>query len=322
MATKQQLLNAARQCPTGQFHTDADATNFARMVEFQYAQTYDLEYPELKMANGGILPIDTSVPEGAQTFVYYTYGGTGVAAIINAYSSSSIPRAGYQGKRTDGRIHSMALSYGVTIDDLAAAAMANTNLEAGLGDACKRGHYQTREDIGWFGSPANGLNGFLTHPNVTQVTSTGLFSALTFDQIAADVATLINTASNITNTVEVTNTVLFPSDVWNNLKGRPVAAGNSSNVSIAQWLVGNYPGVTFETSPVLQSANHAGTDFAGKNIAVAYNKNPAKVSLVVPKDFTNLPPQWEALEMMVYNHSRCGGVKLTRPLSVTVMRGV
>lgn len=316
-------IQLAKRIPNehGGVRTDADAVLFARQVEYQYAETYDIEYPELDMANGDILPIDRSVPAGAKSFVYYTYGGTGIAAVLNTYAANSIPTVGMQAKSTTGTLHDVTLSYAVNIADLEAAAMAGMQLESGLGDACKRGHMLTRDEIGWFGEPKLGLYGLLTHPNITHMSATGLFSGLTAEQIAANVATLINTPRNLTNKVEVVNTVVFPDQVWTALQARPWNTGNASNLTIAEWLQKNHPGVTFKTSITLDSANHASTDFAGSNVIVAYNNSPRKASLVVPKDFTLLPAQWEALQMRVYNHSKVGGAKIPYPLSVAVMRG-
>lgn len=317
-----ETVEFAKRCPTGTVRTDADALLFARQVEYQYAETYDIQYPELDMANGNILPIDRSVPAGAKSFVYYTYGGTGIAAVLNTYAANSIPTVGMQGKSTTGTLHDIALSYGVNISDLEAAQMADFQLEAGLGDACKRGHMVKHDDIGWFGMPALGLHGLLTHPNTTQLVSAGgAWVALTGEQIAANVATLINTPRNITNKVEIVNTVVFPDQIWTMLV-RPWNPGNASNLSILGWLQHAHPGVTFKSSITLDAANHPGTDYAGVNVAIGYNNSPKKAALIVPKDFTLLPPQWEALQMKVYNHSKTGGVKIPYPLSIAIMRGM
>ena len=315
----------AKRVPTefGTARTDASAINFARQVEHVYAETYDIQYPELDMASGAILAVDRSVPAGAKSFVYYTYGGTGISAVLNTYAANSIPTVGLHGKATTGTLHDVALSYGVNISDLEAAAMTGYPLESSLGDECKRGHMLTRDTIGWFGNPALGLHGLLTHPNTTQVVSAGgAWSALTSSQIAANVNTLINTSRLLTNKVEMANTVVLADAVWVNLSGRPWDTTNATNGSILDWLRNAHKGVDFKSSITLDSANHAGTDYAGVNVAVAFNSSPKKAALVVPKDFTQMPPQWEGLQSRTFTHSKEGGVKIPYPLSVTIMRGM
>lgn len=317
-----ELVAFGKQCPTGTIRTDADATNFARMVEYQYAETYDIEYPELDMANGDILPIDRSVPAGAKTFVYYTYGGTGLAAVLNTYAANSIPTVGRQAKATTGTLHDMALAYVVNISDLEAAAMTGDRLQEGLGDATKRGHMLMRDQIGWFGYPSLGLYGLLTHPNTTQLVATAAWSSATYDQVLADVGSLINTPNNLSNGIEVVNTLAFPLAVANNLGARNINTANPNGDSFWTALQKAFPRVRFITSIMLDAANHAGTDYATKNVVVAFNNAPRKASLIIPKDFTILPPQWAALEMRVFTHSKIGGVKIPYPLSIAIMRGM
>jgi len=316
------LIKYAKDCPNGNFRADADAINTARQVEYQFAELYDIQYPDLDMANGTIVPINSSIPAGFKTFTYNIYGGTGVAAAINTYAANSIPRASYQAKPTTGSIVDLTHSYAVNVSDLETAAVTGIPLETGLGDACKRGHMQLRDSLGWYGSSPDGIVGLLTHPNITQLNSGFTWSTATFDQIAADFGTLINTPSNITNNVERVDTVVLPHAVWNNLSERPQNSANSANFTILSWLQNNYKNVQFLNSTALTAANHAGTDFAGKNVCVAFNRSKRKVSLIVSQDFTLYPPQWSGFESLVVNKSRCGGVMTAYPLSIVVMRGM
>lgn len=320
--TRQDLVRFARQHPEGTIRTDADATNFARQLEYVYTETYDIQYPDLDMANGNVLPIDSSVPAGAKTFTYYTYGATGVAAVLNTYSANSIPTVGMQAKSTTGVCHDLALSYNVNVSDMEAAAMSGANLETGMSDGCKRGHMVTRDDIGWFGNASLGLLGLLTHPNITQMVATTSWTSATYDQFLADVGALVNASNNLSNGIERANTCLFPLQTWNMLGTRLLSAANPNGDSFQSAIVKAFPNVRFGTNIKLDAANHAGTDYATKNVCVAFDSNPRKASLVVPKDFTQLAPQWAGLEARVFTHSKVGGAKIPYPISVTVMRGM
>ncbi len=319
---RKRLVAHAKKAPVENWRADADAINFARMVEHVYTETYDIQYPELDMANGEVLPVDTSVPAGAQTYTYYTYGGTGVAAIVNTYAKNSIPRVGYAGKSTTGKVVSLALMHAWNIEDLEAAQMSGVPLENGLAEANKRGHMIRRHDIGWFGSPADGIVGLLNHPNIIRAKATTLWSGATFDQINADMNTLLNTSSNLTNNIERPDTVYLPHTVWNDLSWRLVNTANPNEKTILAWLQSNYPNVTFKMSTALAIANHPLTEFAGLNVAVAFNRSKNKASLIVPKDFTLLPPQWDGLESQTFSHSKVGGAKIPYPFSVVVMTGL
>jgi hypothetical protein len=101
-----------------------------------------------------------------------------------------------------------------------------------------------------------------------------------------------------------------------------LSAANSSNVTIQTFLSSNFPGVTFFEEPVLDSANHASTEFAGKNLAVAFKRDPDKVSFVLPQDYEQFPPQEKGYRANIFTHSRCGGVKIPAPFSVHVLHSI
>lgn len=317
-----QLVAFAKQSPTGNVRTDADAVSFAQQVEYVYAETYDIQYPDLDMAEGRVVPIDRSVPAGAQTFTYYTYGGTGIAAVMNTYAANSIPTVGMFAKSTTGTCHDLTLSFSTNVSDLESAAMFGAPLQTTLADADKRGHMLKRDEIGWFGNPSLGLYGFLTHPNITQMVATTSWTSATYDQFLADVGNLVNASRNLSNRVERANVCIFPAKVETMLEGRLLSAANPNGDNFMTAIRKAFPYVTFESSIMLDSENHAGTDYATKNVAVAFERNPRKVALVIPKDYTLLPPQWSGLEMRTFTHSKTGGIKCPYPLSVTVMRGM
>ena len=58
---------------------------FARELDYIKAKSYDKIYPEFTALNN--FPITHEVPEGAETFTYYSYEKTGFAAIISNYAT-------------------------------------------------------------------------------------------------------------------------------------------------------------------------------------------------------------------------------------------
>lgn len=81
---------------------------FARELDYVKTQTYDVEYPEMTALS--LFPVSSEVPEGAETFTYYSYDQTGMAAIINNYATD-LPRADVKGKPTTGYVKSIGDSY-------------------------------------------------------------------------------------------------------------------------------------------------------------------------------------------------------------------
>ena len=308
---------------------DADSMWFVRQLEQELTKEYEKVFPKYSMANGDILPFDTEVDAGAETYVYYFVEPIGMAKILNTYADTDIPEVGVAGKPTTGKCVAISNFMAWSTQDARTASMAKRDFVRLKKTASKQGHVQQWNTLGWVGSTAHGVFGLLTHPNITHTfaplnggASSTLWENKTFEEIAADFATLINTPSNLTNDIESVDTVVVPSNKWRALQGRPVAAANGSNISIAGWIEATYPQVTFVADPFMQSENHADTEFAGKNICVAYTKDPDKASFVLPLDYTINSPQEVKLRIETYTESRCGGAKIPAPLSVHVLHSI
>ena len=82
---------------------------FARELDHVKAQSYDVEYPELTALH--LFPQSSEADPGAETITYYTYDKTGLAKIIDNYSTD-LPRADVTGKPSYAKIKSIGDSYG------------------------------------------------------------------------------------------------------------------------------------------------------------------------------------------------------------------
>ena len=107
---------------------------FAQELDIVKSKTYDKVYPEMTAL--ATFPITHELPEGAETFTYYSYEKTGLAKIINNYSTD-LPRADVKGKPTHGDIKSIGNSYGYSVQDMRASRMVGKNLDARRADAAR-----------------------------------------------------------------------------------------------------------------------------------------------------------------------------------------
>lgn len=307
---------------------DADSMFFVRDLERVLAKEYDKEFPELTIANGSLLPADTEVQTGDETYVYRFVEPTGMAKILNTYADTDLPEIGLAGKETVGKIVPIGAVYGWSFQDLRTANAAKRDIVTRKGTASKESHMMVANRLGWFGDMSRGVYGLLTLPNITYTLAplnagltSRMWSSKTYEEILADVGTLINTPSDLTKTVEKVDTIVFPSKVANELAGRSVSPANASMHNIWTALQGNFKGITFLTANELDITSHADTEFVGVNVAVAFKKDKDKISFVMPQHYEQFPPQEKLLRVIIPTHSRCGGVKNPAPLSVHVMTG-
>jgi hypothetical protein len=307
----------------------ATATGMARQLEFVIAKTHEKKFPELPMAEGAVLPIDSSIGPGFETYTYYVYEGAGFAIFLNAYSQASLPRVGEAAKRVTGHIEHMGNSYGYNWADLQQAALKPGfgSLEGRKVKTARRGHAQKQSDTAWYGNTELNFFGLLTHPNITTTAApaTGVdgsssWREKTFEQVLIDFDVLINTPENLTNKIEVVNTVLLPRDMMTYLTITPINSANSSNISIMDYLRKVHTGVTFEGFNELIAANSNGA--LSGDVALAYNRDKDNASLVIPQPYTQMTPHWDGLELTVATISSFGGVKMVYPLAFNLMTGI
>lgn len=309
------------------FRADAQlAPFFARELEHIFAETFDIVHPELKMANGEVLPIDTSVDTGAESYTYYQFDSVGIAQLINTYAARDLPRANVRGAKFNANIESLGASYGWNIQDLRNARMVNRPLESSLAAAARRAHDQAWNEIGLFGNEDVDLRGFLNHPNITvslAAVSAGAPPSTAWvdktpDEIILDVNDALNSPIDLTNGVEQPNRCLLPLDQYTLINSTP--RSSTSDTTILEFLRRVHPTVTFGWLNELAAAKSGGV--LTSDALIAYRFEMRKASLVIPQPFEQFPVQQDGLEFLVATHSRIGGVKMPYPLSVHRKDGI
>lgn len=292
----------------------------ARQLEHVMSEVYEEDFPDLRMANGDVIPIDGSIPEGAETFIYYLYSAVGVARFSSAYSSRTSPRATIAGAKVTGNVEAMEGSYGYTARDLRNASFANLPLETMLAVAERRAHMELLNKTGLWGREDLGLPGFVNHANITVLDAPhGPFSGNSVDEIIADVALVIDTAELVSFGMRKTNVVAFPRSLMLRLKTTRMGAGDGG-YTVLKFLQEAFPGVSFEVLNELAAAQSDGN--LAEDAILGYTRDARLASLIVPMPFRQYPVQQEGLEFRVPCESSTGGVKMPEPMIVTRMDGV
>lgn len=302
---------------TGLFERD-DANEtavFARQLEYVYSKTYDVKYPEFKARL--FIPLDTSVPAGAETYTYRQFDEVGMAALIADYATD-LPNVTMFGKEFTGKCRSLGTSYTYSIQDVRRASMAGVPLETSLPRVARRVTEAKIDQIAAFGDTASGLQGFLNAANVPLIApTTGNWAAATADQIIADLDKLVNSIVTTTNGIHVPDTLLLPIAQFLRLNNLQKSA--ASDKTVLQWYL--------ENNPFIKNIDHwylldlANASLNGPR-AVCYQRSPDVLGLVIPQEFEQFPPQAMNLAFRVPCHARVGGVKVTYPLAMAYMDGI
>lgn len=305
-------------------HTNLDADQsifFARELEHIKSKTYDKKYAQLKART--LFPVSYDAGAGAETITYEQYDMVGIAKIISSYADD-LPRADIKGKQFTSLVKSLGSSFGYSLQEIRAAQFAGKSLSERKSMAAKRA-IMTREDqLAFTGDAAAGIQGFLNNPNIPLVVlpadgagASTTFASKTPDKVLRDINTVVNSIVELTKEVEIPDTLLFETKIYNYLKNTPWSSANDGKSILTLFLENNEYIKNVFSVPRLKGAGAGGTERM-----VAYRRDPEALTMEVPQDFEMLEEQQKGLEWVTPCHSRFGGVIVYYPLSVAFADGI
>lgn len=287
----------------------------ARQIEHIRARTFDIKYAEYK--GRLFVPVDNSAPSGAQSITYRQWDWFGMAEIITNFADD-LPRVDVLAKEFTAPVRSIGASYGFSIQDLRASAMAGAQLDVRRATAARRAIESRIDKMIAEGDAEHGVTGFLNNTNVPLITpTTGSWAGATVTQIRADLNKLVNSIVNTTLEVEIPDTLILDNTSFQLLASLQLSVDNDKTL-LQSWLESNPYIRNVDQWHRLNTANAGGN---GPRI-VAYKRDPEVLAAVIPQEFEQFAPQQRNLDMVIPVHARSGGVEIRYPLAIAYMDGV
>jgi hypothetical protein len=173
------------------------------------------------------------------------------------------------------------------------------------------------DDIAAFGEPDTGVRGFVNNPNVPVLAApTGTWSTATPAQIIEDMNFAVQSIIDATLETEIPDTMILDTGSFGIIAQTPIAVDNQT--TILQSFLANNPYIrNIDQWTKLSLADALGT---GPRI-ITYRRSPDVLSLELPQDFEQFPPQERNLTFVVNTHGRIGGVLVYYPLAISYMDG-
>lgn len=311
------------------FDSEDDASVFfARELDHVKAESYDVEYPEFTALN--LFPVSNDTDPGAETVTYYTYDKTGLASVIDNYSTD-LPRADVTGKPSYAQVKSIGDSYGYSAQEMRASRMAGKSLDVRKAASARYQIDNLTNKIAWRGDDASGLMGVLsTGQNVPLYTITNGASNKadwankTADEILADINGMQKQVARVTKNVERPDTLCVPSDVYMDISTRRIP---DTATTVKAFLLANAPYLKDIISAAELDADAVDTNpYAkatdGKGVAFLFKNDKRKMALENPMPFMQYPLQVKGLETIIPCEARIAGVIFYYPLSALIAVGV
>lgn len=314
------LTKTTKPIPTNRLD-EQDSIFFERELESVKSQTYDVKFPRLRFAEGDLIPISFEAGAGARSITYETFTMLGIAKVISDYADD-LPRGDVKGKETTVNVRDLGSSFGWNVREIKAARRTGKALEARKSQAARRAIFQLLDKIAAFGDKETGLQGLLTHPNITEVIvpADGTGSSTRFqdkdpDKILRDLNAIPTAIIDSTNGVESPDTMLMPHAQFELISNTP--RSSHSDVSIKEWFLRNNEHIK-EIMPVVKMKGAEN----GDDVIVCYEKNPQTITLEIPDPFEILDGEQRGLEVLFPAIMSTGGVIIYYPLSVAKAVGV
>lgn len=323
----------------------ADASQtlfFARQLEYIYTQTFDIKYPQLRARD--LVPTDTRVPSGAESFTYRSYEKKGLAKIVHNYGED-FPNADAVANEFQQKVVSVGASYQFSVQDMRAAAMAGVPLEAKKADAARWAIESLLEDLAATGdssgltpmlglangfgilpttkiSPNTVFGGFTTGSWAAQLAAAenaGGITAATISAIVGDVLAMWNNVFTVSKGIHKPNTLVLPVQAYG------VAATTLRSPTFTNDTILDYLKALLQPQGVTEITYWGRLDTAGAASAtrtLMYEKASDNEGLIISQEFEQFAPQPKGMLWVVPCHMRTGAVEVRYPKSVAYMDGL
>lgn len=305
---------------------DDDATNMlALSLEQMRSKVYETEYPELKARL--LIPVAGDIDPGAETFAYEEQDYRGSAKIISDDGYADDPESVETlSRKVTHSVKTLGNAYMWTIQDLRRAAFSGRPLQPRKALAARRVFERGVDNIAAFGAPDDGIpNGFCNKDVGTsagQIRGTAM-TAASWDATpdAAGMVSDLNKAiadmiDASAETVEP-DTLVLPIQQFLRLNHTFTSDGNPES-ALERFLKSN----GFVKNVVPWNLMKGVDDGSNGSRGMLYKKDPDVLELVIPEEFSVLPPQPINFAFKQLCHGRIAGVCVYRPLGMRYLTGL
>ena len=285
---------------------DANETAmFARQLEDIDTELYRVQYPELRGTQ--IVPVRTSIHEGAEEYTYRVMDSAGVSKLIANYADD-LPRVDVQGKEVTSKLFGHGASYGYSIQDVRRGRLSGLPLDAERAETAREAIARKNDAIIAAGESSIGITGFYNNANVSLVSpTTGTWLTATADQIVDDLLKLERAIITDSNAVEMADTVVLAPGQFALANTKRLA---NTETTALEFFLKKSMGV--KNAEVWARGSLADAELDGPRIAMG-KKDPRVLQALLPLEFYQMAPQQKGLGFEINCDSRAGGVIFRRP---------
>ena len=236
-----------------------------------------------------------------------------------------------KGKPTTAIIKSLGDSYGYSIQEMRASAMAGKSLDARKAESARYQIDYLNNKIAWCGDKETGLQGVLSKDNdiplyvpVAGASKSVKWKDKTADEILADISGMLKQMARVTKKVEKPDTLALPSEAYIDIQNRRIDGTATTVLKYIQDNIKDIPNIVScpELDPDSTDTNPYAADSNGQGVALLFKNDARKFSIENPLSFMQYPVQPQGLEMVVPCEARTAGAVIYYPMSLLIATGI
>lgn len=276
------------------------------------SRIYETKYKSITYQD--FIPIDTAIPETADSFTYFYYNAVTSGKFIGA-NARDLPRSDINMGETTEKLYYGGNSYGYSLDELRKSQALGMALDTTKAAASRRGFEEHAQRVAYKGDAARKLHGLFNQPNVQKEVSTVDWkdASTTGAEMVYDANALLVKLWQNSAESHLANMFIMPSDVWAKMSNTRMADG--TDTTALQYFKKNnlYTDMTGQELTIKPNFEAKTAGDSNKPRMMAYEMNDENLGMKMPISWRPLAPQPVGLAIDVPAEYKFGGVFFRYP---------
>lgn len=270
------------------------------------AKIYEAKYTNINFAE--MVPINTNVPEWADSWDYISYDAVTLGKFIGS-SADDLPTVALSANKTTVPIGYAGNAFDYSLDELRKTQQLRIPVDATKGRAAFRGSQEHTQRVAYFGDASRGMTGLFNNPNLALDNSTVDWATATGQEIIDDMNSLLIKVWIDSANTHIPNALALDSSRYAILTSRRMDTGTDTTIMQFFMLNNLYTTTTGQQLRVFPRLQLKGAGVGGKDRMLAYELNDDNLGMVNPIPWRALAPQMKGLNILVPAEYKVSGVE-------------
>lgn len=290
---------------------DGNAFYISQLANLE-AKIYEAKYTAINYQE--LIPINTAVPEWADTWDYISYDAVTLGKFIGS-SADDLPSVSLSATKSTVQLGYAGNSYDYSLDELRKSQQLRIPIDTTKGRAAFRGSQEHSQRVAYFGDVDRGMTGLFNNPNLALDNSTVDWSTATGQEIVDDMNSLLIKVWIDSANVHLPDTFILDSTRYATITSRRMDSG--TDTTIMQFFMKNnlFTTTTGQALRVMPRLQLLAAGVASKDRMMAYELNDDNLGLVNPIPWRPLAPQMKNLSIKIPCEYKISGVEFRYPFS-------